>query len=71
MQRAERRLVEPLEVDGAHRPAGRDQGLGDGALLGRHEIARRVACEIVGAGELGEVGRDAGAGCQRNSRGSR
>ena len=67
-QRAERPLVQPLEVDGAHRAPRGDQRLGDGALLRRHEVARRVAGEIIGAGGLGEVGRDARADARRISR---
>ena len=68
-QRAKRPLVEPFEVDGAHRAAGGDQGLGDGALLRRDEVAGGVAGEIVGASELGEVGATRAGPCPRSSRG--
>ena len=65
-QRAERALVQRVEVDGAYRSPGRDQGLGDGALLRRDEVAGRVTSEIVGASELGEVGRDARSSALRS-----
>ena len=58
-QGAERALVQRFEVDGAYRSPRLDQGLGDGALLRRDEVAGRTTSEIVGARELGEVGRDA------------
>src|SRR6185312_910275 len=58
-QGAKRPLVEPFEVDGAHRPAGREQGLGDRLLLRGHEIAGGVPREVLGVGDLGEIGRDA------------
>src|SRR5512143_2652278 len=58
---AERPLVQDFEVEGAHRAPGRNQSLGDGALLRRDQVARRVAREIVGACELGQVWRDAWA----------
>ena len=43
------------------RPAA-DQGLGDRLLLGGDEIARGMAGQIFGMGDLGEVGADARAG---------
>src|SRR5262245_56984840 len=57
-ERAERPLVHYLNVDGAHRAAMRDQRFGNRALLGGNEVARRMAREVVGARELGEVGRE-------------
>ncbi len=66
---AERPLVEDFEVDGAHRASGRDQSLRDGALLRRDQIAGRVAREIVGAGELGEVWRERAVPSPRKPRG--
>ena len=39
---AERPLVEPFEVDGAHRAAGGKQSLGDRLLLRGDEIAGGV-----------------------------
>jgi hypothetical protein len=56
-QRAERAFVEPFDIDSADRPARLGQGLGDGALLRRDEVAGGVPREIIRAGELGEVGR--------------
>ena len=70
-QSAERPLVEPFEVDGAHRAAGGEQSLGDRLLLRGDEIAGGVACEVLGVGDLGEVRRRRGARCRRNSRAPR
>ena len=70
-QRPKRGFVERDEVDGPDRAAGGHEGLGDGALLRGDEVAGGMAGEIVGAGELGEVGRKRAVPCPRNSRGSR
>ena len=45
-----------------------DQRLGDGALLRGHEVARGVAGQVIGAGGLGEIGRDARSDCPRIAR---
>ena len=68
-QRAERPLIQPVEVDDADRAPRGDQRLGDGALLRRHEVARGVAGEVIGARGLGEIGRDARACALSISRG--
>ena len=60
-QRARAPLVEDIEIDGAHRAPLGHQRLGDGALLRRDQVAGGMAGEIIGAGELGEVGRHARA----------
>ena len=67
-QRAQRPLVQPLEVDGADRAPRGDQRLGDGALLRRHKVAGGVAGQVIGAGGLGQVRRDARAGAFAFSR---
>ena len=67
-QSAERPLIQPVEVDGAHRTSRGDQRLRDGALLRGHEVARRVAGQVIGAGGLGEVGRDARSDARRIAR---
>src|SRR5262249_27553787 len=53
-QRAERTLIQRVEIDGAHRPACIGQRLGNGALLCHDEVASGVASQIIGAGQLCE-----------------
>ena len=67
-QFAEARLVELLDVDGAHRAAVLGQRLGGGAALRGDEIADRLAGEVGLAGELREIGVDArpAAGARRS-----
>ena len=67
-QSAERPLIQPVEVDSAHGTSRGDQRLRDGALLRSHEVARRVAGQVIGAGGLGEVGRDTGSDARRIAR---
>src|SRR5262249_30225737 len=59
-QRAEAFLVEPREMQGAHRAAVLGERVGGGAALGGDEIANRLAAEVALAGALGELGVDAG-----------
>ena len=56
-QGPERALIEDIEVDRAHRAPLAYERFGDGALLRRDEVAGEPAGEVVGAGALGEVGR--------------
>ena len=70
-QSADGALVKPFDVDGADRPAGGDQRLGDGALLRRDEIAGGVPREIIGMGELARDPASRAGPCRRNARGSR
>ena len=62
------RLVEPRQMDGAHRAAVLRQRLGGGAALRGDEIADGLAGEIRLAGELGELGVDARARARRARR---
>src|ERR1700674_4952332 len=57
-QRAKSPLIERVEVNGADRPTGGNQRLGNSALLGCHEVSGGMAREILGTRELGEIGRD-------------
>ena len=70
-QGAERPLVEALDVDGADRAPCRGQGLGNGALLGRHQVAGAVTGEVIGVGYPCQIRRDARARSRRTPHGSR
>src|SRR6202521_4385612 len=56
-QRAKSPLIERVEVDGADRPAGGNQRLGNSALLGCHEVSGGMAPPKPGTRAPGASGR--------------
>ena len=63
-QRAEAGLVQPVEVEDAHRTPGPTQRLGHGVRLRRHQVAHRLAGQIADA-RLWRRDRPAASGRRR------